>query len=280
MCTPSTSCFQTGASIRGVERLEARFIGSMFSPHRHDTYALGLTLSGIQTFTYRGEQRFSAAGNIIVLHPDELHDGGAGTDAGLTYRMIYLPPELILDASEGYGQPLPFVSTPVIRDHDLATTLYDALKDLSTAPDDIEMDDIQMRLAAGLHRNSGNRNPTASIAIDTLAVRRVAEFLSEHALEAVSSQRLEAISGLDRFALSRHFRRRMGTSPHRFQMMRRLQRARVLLMHHNTSLADAAIATGFADQAHFSRHFKATYGLPPGQWLSLLQSRTASSHIR
>ncbi|MCE3590073.1 AraC family ligand binding domain-containing protein, partial [Escherichia coli] len=73
-----------------VERMEARFTGDAFEPHRHDTYAIGVTLHGVQTFRYRGEKRQSLPGNIMVLHPDEVHDGGAGTDDGLRYRMIYL----------------------------------------------------------------------------------------------------------------------------------------------------------------------------------------------
>lgn len=78
--------FQPGVRVvaesRGIERTEVRFHGNGFTPHRHDTYALGLTLHGVQTFRYRGVERFSMPGNVIVLHPDEVHDGAAGTDAG------------------------------------------------------------------------------------------------------------------------------------------------------------------------------------------------------
>ena len=52
----------------------------------------------MQAFRYRGMVRYSQPGNIIVLHPDELHDGGAGTDEGLRYRMMYLPPEMLTGA--------------------------------------------------------------------------------------------------------------------------------------------------------------------------------------
>ena len=65
----------------GLERIEAYFGGHGYAPHRHDTYALGLTLSGVQSFAYRRSQRHSLPGGAMVLHPDELHDGHAGTDA-------------------------------------------------------------------------------------------------------------------------------------------------------------------------------------------------------
>jgi hypothetical protein len=46
-----------------------------------------VTPSGVQSFWYRGgAQRASLSDQIIVLHPDEVHDGGAGTETGLRYR--------------------------------------------------------------------------------------------------------------------------------------------------------------------------------------------------
>lgn len=76
-----------GRSRPGLERVEARFAGHAFAPHRHDTYAIGLTLSGVQTFRYRGERRHCLPGQCHILHPDETHDGGAGTDEGFGYRI-------------------------------------------------------------------------------------------------------------------------------------------------------------------------------------------------
>src|SRR5207248_586321 len=35
-----------GCSAHGLERVEARFVGQAFSPHRHDSYAIGLTVLG------------------------------------------------------------------------------------------------------------------------------------------------------------------------------------------------------------------------------------------
>lgn len=68
----------------------------------------------MQTFRYRGVERASLPGNIIVLHPDEVHDGAAGTEDGLTYRMLYLPPERLADLADfsGSGRALPFVADP------------------------------------------------------------------------------------------------------------------------------------------------------------------------
>ncbi len=251
---------------RGVERIEARFHGNGFSPHRHDTYALGLTLHGIQTFRYRGSERFSNPGNVIVLHPDEIHDGAAGTDDGLIYRMIYLPPELI-GAVDGHRSALPFVGNPVVADTGLRQALADILDDLDHEPDDLVMDDVIMRVAAGLSRQA--RRPGKAIgATAQTAVLSARAFLEENYAKTVRSEDLEAITGLDRYELARQFRRLLGTSPHRYLVMRRLERAKRLISTGN-GLADAAADVGFSDQAHFTRHFRKAFGMTPGRWNDL-----------
>jgi AraC-like DNA-binding protein len=251
---------------RGVERIEARFHGNGFSPHRHDTYALGLTLYGVQTFRYRGAERFSKPGNVIVLHPDEVHDGAAGTEDGLIYRMIYLPPDLI-GAADGHRRTLPFVADPVVTDASLGQALADILGDLDHEPGDLVMDDVVTRMAAGLFRQAGGQQKPTTAAAQT-AILRARDFLESHCDAMVRSETLEAVTGLDRYELARQFRRLLGTSPHRYLVMRRLDRAKRLLAAGGT-LADAALDAGFADQAHFTRHFRKTFGITPGRWLTL-----------
>nr|WP_255607656.1 AraC family transcriptional regulator [Ancylobacter sp. Lp-2] len=251
---------------RGIERIEARFRGNGYSPHRHDTYALGVTLSGVQTFRYRGETRFSLPGQIIVLHPDELHDGAAGTELGLRYRMLYLPPERVIEAAGGRRR-LPFVPSPVLRDDELRRGLLEALGDLEGEPSDLAWDDLLARLADRLWLHADTEGAKGGFVAHG-AVTRCREFLHDNSDRPVSSDELERISGLDRYALARHFRVMLGTSPHRYLVMRRLEKARALIGE-GLSLSETASASGFADQSHFTRHFKSAFGMTPGRWLAL-----------
>lgn len=268
MCvTPGASGIVTAPEFPGIERMQANFSGNAFEPHRHDTYGLGLTMKGVQTFSYRGERRFSLPGQVIVLHPDEEHDGGAGTEEGLQYRMLYLEPALLTECLEGKGIGLPFIDTPVIQDKALAGLLAAALGELDSALEPLFVDDFVSQLAEGLTRHA--RIPQRPLgAVAWRQVRRARDYLDTHATRAVSSRELEDVAGLDRFMLSRHFRVAFATSPHRFQLMRRLQRARTM-MGLGEPLAEIAFATGFADQSHLNRHFKKAYGMTPGHWLAL-----------
>jgi hypothetical protein len=86
-----------------LQRLSARFGGHAYDLHRHETYAVGLTLWGAQSFHYRGALRTSAAGQVMVIHPDEAHDGHATVDAGFAYRMLYVDPASVTAALDGAG---------------------------------------------------------------------------------------------------------------------------------------------------------------------------------
>ena len=79
---------------------------------------------------------------------------------------------------------------------------------------------------------------------------------------------LEALTGLSRYELARQFRALYGTSPYRYSVMRRLDAARSQLRT-GTPLAEAALATGFADQAHLTRAFRSAYGVTPGRYTRL-----------
>jgi AraC-like DNA-binding protein len=249
----------------GLQRLTARFGGHAYDLHRHETYAIGLTLWGAQSFQYRGSLRTSSGGQVMVIHPDEAHDGHAGVDQGFAYRMLYVDPAAVSAALDGANPP--FVPEVVADDLALADLLREAFADFPQPLEPLAQDALIGRLAELLAARGDGVKPKPS-RMARQAVARAREFLTAEAHRTVSSEELEKVSGLDRFALARHFRAAHGTSPHRFQVGRRLARAQELIAA-GVSLSETAAATGFADQSHLTRHFAARYGLPPGRWAAL-----------
>lgn len=268
-CGPSAADWLRIAPTRpGLERIEAFFSGHAYDPHRHDTYALGITLHGVQAFRYRGASESSGPGQVFVLHPDELHDGHAGTDAGFRYRILYVEPRLVGDALGAARRPLPFVRNVVSNDPRLTAAILPALADLETPLQNLQFDGILVDLADALAAADLSVTRTKLSTRHWRAAGEARAFLDANLHEAVRSKELEAITGLSRFALARHFRACLGTSPYRYLVMRRLDRARTLIRQ-GAPLADAALASGFADQSHMTRHFKKAYGLPPGRWAAM-----------
>lgn len=222
----------------------------------------------MQSFDYRGAQRDSTPGDLIVLHPDELHNGRAGIEDGFRYRMAYVEPGLIMAALAGRAGAMPFIGNAVCRDGSLMRALVGLLGDVEHGLEPLERDAAVGALAEALLK----LDPSCALAgTETPAMRaceRARDFLSESRDEAIDSTMLEAVTGLDRYALARQFRRRYGTSPHHYLVMRRLERARLLIRQGET-LAEAAAASGFADQSHMTRHFRKAYGQSPGHWRAM-----------
>jgi len=244
----------------GIERADVHLRTFAFEPHRHDTYAIGITTHGVQTFEYRGTRRVCLPGQLHVLHPDETHDGRAGTGDGFGYRILYIAPELVREALGDRG--LPFVADPVQR---ATPALVEALRDLDDPIDDLAAAAITAAVADTLASLAGVQCETG---VDFGAAALAREYLDAHPAEQTTSQTLEAVTGTDRYALARFFRRAFGTSPDRYRVLRMVENAKDAV-ERGESLVRAAALAGFADQSHFTRQFKRTYGLTPGRWLAL-----------
>lgn len=264
-CNPRRDSIRFGTSAPGLERAEVYLSTCAFEPHRHDFYAIGITTAGVQTFRYRGTRRICLPGQLHVLHPDETHDGAAGTDDGFAYRILYLAPELVRDALD--GRALPFVADPVQRPTPTTHLVASLLADIDEPISDLARVEIGATLADTLLSLSGqpDRRP---VTVDTRAVELARDYLAEHVREQIPASILEQVTGADRFTLARHFRWAFGTSPDRYRTLRRLALARTAI-ENGLPLAQAAAHAGFADQSHMTRQFKRTYGLTPARWTAL-----------
>ena len=267
-CSLRPDSVRFGAGAPGVERAEVYLSTTAFAPHRHDTYAIGITTAGVQTFRYRGARRVCLPGQLHILHPDETHDGAAATSTGFGYRILYLAPELVRDALG--GRALPFVADPV-QDLTSATKgMVRLVADVDEPVNDLGRAEIAVTFADALSALSGRPKYERAV-VDLRAARLAREFLAAHAREPTPAAALEKITGTDRFTLARHFRRAFGTSPDRYRTRRRLDLARAAI-ESGIPLAQAAADAGFADQAHLTRQFRQAYGLTPARWANAINT--------
>jgi AraC-like DNA-binding protein len=265
--------------VEGVELLRAWFGGRAYARHRHDTYAISVTEAGVQTFDYRGRVERSLPGEVVVLHPDEMHDGRPGSTAGFGYREVYVDPGRIADAVRtitGGAAPLPFVRRPVTDSAPLARAVTAAF---GASLEPLALDAVVLRLAEGLLDAQADRPAArAPVRLDRPALERARAYLDDRRT-VVRSAELETVAGLGRFELARQFRVAHGTSPYRYSLLRRLDFARQRLGD-GTPLAELALDAGFTDQAHFTRMFRSAFGLTPGRYLALRRGGGPRSSAR
>ncbi|AOJ06325.1 AraC family transcriptional regulator [Burkholderia mayonis] len=267
---PDRNHIRIGSGATGIERAEAHFLDHAFTPHRHDTYAIGITLSGVQTFRYLGETHHCLPGQCHILHPDELHDGRAGTDEGFGYRIVYVDPALVQEALG--GRMLPFVRSPIVQAPAIAEGLVADIWNLDEEIDNLSRIDIAVAVANLLTAAAAKSHAPKAGTLAVTELTRIRDIIASRPHMPISMDTLEHVSGIDRWTIARQFRTLFGTSPSRFRTQRQLSLVRRLLME-GESLSTASTDAGFSDQSHMSRHFKSTYGITPGSWISAVRTR-------
>ena len=117
--------------------------------------------------------------------------------------------------------------------------------------------------AAGLPVEAGSHSGAQPRAVsDALA------FIHENYARELSLTDIAEAVHLSSFHLARLFKQSVGVPPHQYLIQLRVNSARWLLSAGagERSLAEVASAVGFADQSHFTRHFKRVTGLTPRQF--------------
>ncbi|MBB4572249.1 AraC-like DNA-binding protein [Rhizobium lentis] len=249
------------SALAGVEAVEAATHHS-FSRHTHEQFGIGLVSSGAQkSLSGRGMVE-AAAGDIITVNPNEVHDG-APIGAGRSWRILYFDPEIVASLSREIGeggagrQEIPY---PVIRNAAIAVRfemLFGAVT--GGGADGLLSEQLLLQLVANVMRERGDRQERPAVPVSIRAAR---DLIDDDPLAAVSLADLARESGLSRFQVLRGFAKATGLTPHAYLLQARIHRARRLIAQ-GTPLAEAAFASGFADQSHMTRVFVRKYGLSP-----------------
>ena len=255
-----------------TERIEACFSGLAYAPHSHDTYTLALTTFGVQSFNYRGELRHSLPGEVVILHPDETHDGQAGSDSPFAYRAISIKPVEVQNILQGAS--LPFLPGGVSRDPRFVRIASQLLAEFNRPLQTLEQQDLIYAFASSLQQVSGNS--VKHTQANYTAIKRVREYIDDIITidcamsHDITLDELAVIAQYSKWQVARDFRSLYGTTPYRYVTLKRLQKAKVLI-ERGQPLAQVAFSSGFADQSHLTRHFKQCFGTTPKVWAKLHQ---------
>jgi AraC-like DNA-binding protein len=159
----------------------------------------------------------------------------------------------------------PELCSPAVNATAMSFCRADALPDLAHLRAELDRADTPLRaqeLIAGLVVAVIDAGALPSDGSDRAAVRRAQDFLIARPEENPSLEDIAGAAGLNKFTLLRQFRRSLGTTPHAYLILLRIERARGLLAR-GVPAVEAAALSGFADQAHMTRQFKRLVGLTP-----------------
>ncbi|HKV83848.1 MAG TPA: AraC family transcriptional regulator [Ktedonobacterales bacterium] len=267
--TGEHAIFWRDSALGGLELLRAHYVTHSFAPHSHDTFAIGVVEAGVERFHYRHAPVSAPSGSLIIINPGEPHTGSSALADGWRYRMLYPDPSLLREAAgalTGRARPIPFFADPVVHDPLLARELLRLHSALEGGAELLERQSRLLEFLARLiQRHADTPHLDAPLTREPLLVRRLRDYLDEHANAPVTLAELAALAGMSEFHTLRVFTRATGMPPHAYLTQRRVAHARTLLAH-RLPLAQVAAFAGFYDQSHLTRHFKRIVGVTPGQY--------------
>lgn len=256
-----------------LPHVELRKVGDgrkvCYAPHSHTQWSIGAITGGESTYQYRDDHYHVHAGDLVLMNPEWVHSCNPIDNQPWAYLMLYVDTGWLTDLRFRAG----LLNEPCWQDISVATIsdahwyerycrmaecLLDAQRDLLDKQTEVVefLSDLMHELA----RQPLVQEPKAP---ETLA--DLAHYLDDHAAEDVSLDTLCEISDYSAGHLIRAFRQYFGLTPHAYLLNRRIQLGRLELAN-GTSIADAALNAGFADQPHFQRTFKRLMAATPNQY--------------
>ena len=164
------------------------------------------------------------------------------------------------------GTGLRAFSAPVTTDPELGQRLAQAMAQAEATPQAMEQLLLPV-LYELFSRHASPNMPTLPAAGGISAVQRVKEFMRTHPDENPRLETLADLAGLSKYHFLRVFKKHTHLTPHAYMLRQRVAHARKMLEQGSSPL-EAAMQSGFSDQSHLTRCFKAMYGLTPGKFLS------------
>ena len=248
----------------GIEAWSSRWSVESTRPHAHEEWQVSLTRSGAGTVRRGSRVESCRAGSLVLLAPGEVHTLAPveSSEAPWIFDTLFVSQNLSPQTGRP-GADLPAAS----RFAALHRRIIDQAEPL-------DRETALQEFLATLN-GAAQAAPLEPTAPD-VSLRRVRDYIEARATGAVTLRELAAIAGTGEFHLVRSFRRAFGLPPYAYHLQVRVNRARRLLRR-GRPVAEVSLETGFADQAHLTRHFRKLVGLTPGVYRAGWWSKSSSS---
>lgn len=251
--------------------------------HQHDFYEVYYFLGGSVEYSVEGRTYELKPGDLLLINPLELHQPRIAPDQQDYERIV-------LWINKNYLSELCFNKTSLTRcfdnsipDHTnllrptkiqqtyISAMLTELISETSSDSYAVEIasEAILLRFLVELNRltiysSSALRKDEASSSI----IPDVLEYINKHFCEKLTLNEIADEFFVSKYYLSHAFNNVVGTSVHRYIVLKRLIHAKQMLLSGIKSTT-AATNCGFNDYAGFYRAFTAEYGVTPTEFVKM-----------
>jgi len=134
------------------------------------------------------------------------------------------------------------------------------------ASDDAFAEHLGMAMAILLFRHYSDgptETPIPRGGLGQYRLNKVLGYIEAEMENSLSVAALASVADLSLQHFSVAFLASTGLRPHRFVLNCRIERAKLLLLTTDMSIAEISLAVGFANQSHFAERFRQTAGMTP-----------------
>ncbi|WP_050479568.1 AraC family transcriptional regulator [Herbaspirillum rhizosphaerae] len=249
-----------------------RAVGSVscYTPHTHPTFSIGIVDAGTSVFSLADRETPIRPGDVVLIAANDVHSCNPVQRESWSYRMFHLDQQWLCTLLDEAGLSSRTTLVSQVLRSPRARVLMDDISDAMRDSEDVLQKESVLvaalcELFASFCASSSDAMSDADTAVEASDLQPAHDHLQHHCCDKIALDTLAQLAGTGRYQLIRQFRRRYGMTPHALQLDMRINLARDFLRR-GESLADVAYRTGFADQSHFHRAFKARVAATPAQY--------------
>lgn len=250
----------------GLPFAEARFsAGSTapFKPHMHRTFSIGGIDTGEVLYTVDTLQASLQPGSLAVINPEVLHSCNPVTKEGRSYYMLYLDIDWCTRVQQSLWDNDLFLQANKIRIDDRKLfQSYCLTMEKMMDPQVYLQEKEQMLFELASEVFTRVCSPGAPLVKSTGDCEILRDILQKDLQNDLPLDSLAQTLGINPYTLLRRFKNATGITPHAYRLNCRIDHAKELLRQ-GKDITETAFLTGFFDQSHFHRHFKAITATTP-----------------
>lgn len=256
-----------------------------FPRHTHSCYIFMRVDNGIRKILSCGSEVHCRKGEMLFINPNLPHRPiPSKNSTPLSYRNLCISSEHLKTAASqisNHTEQLPHFDLTPVSDEELNFYFDEIFRSVSAEEGTLHYETaLNNFLCASILKNSGVPPVPAQMDNQDLLLDKAQKYLANNFKLNITLNELAEISCLSPFHFHRLYVDHFGTSPHEDLMKFRIVKS-IELLSSGCSSSEAGIATGFADQSHFSRNFKKNVGVTPGKFVSsnIIGATEAKKHL-
>ena len=94
-------------------------------------------------------------------------------------------------------------------------------------------------------------------------LKQLLDYIHANLAQDIKLANLAQVVGMSQYYFCQLFKQSMGIAPYQYVIQQRVERAKQLLKCREMAITDVALECGFANQSHFTKHFRKLTGITP-----------------